>query len=291
MKKVFNVNKKSVSARSAKAGPEQIIRNFARKRKLTKATISTGNWSGYERIAQPGTITEVAALWHVPSIPYNPTDSTADVLIWIGIDVGNPQLIQIGTGADYLTSDGSPRYYAWYEILPTIPTVRILPTDQYPVRPDDEITGEIIQLTSTSMYMALNNYTQNWRFSLPAVDYTGPRQTADFIVERGLNSVTKQLYPLADYGQVTIRNCKINRRPARFNISEQVIMEQPAGHVISSPSAPMPPSASTFKVSQPSGSRSHRTRAVKMISTRIGNSTLSVPSFITKKKGSRKKPI
>ncbi|PFH93600.1 hypothetical protein COI81_01930 [Bacillus cereus] len=182
-----------------------------------------------------GSITFYAE-WIVPRIPSTPEDTTASVVVWIGIGGGGGgylrdqpairNVIQIGTGANYLLGD--PNYFAWWETY-GMPTdkgeANPIDSNQYPIYPGDKIEASINMQNSQGIWkMTLNNVTQKWPTAyVNTVNYTGDQTTAEFIVEapqikdNNGNLIPK---PLPNYGKVTFDNCRVNGQNANFDFGD-----------------------------------------------------------------------
>lgn len=191
----------------------------------------SSNWSGYLRTtSKSGTFQSASGSWYVPTIAPSPTG--AQVSIWIGIDIGLPNLIQAGIKARYTGT--RTVYNAWYEVLPTNPEEIPLPTSSYPVSAGDLITGLIENISPNRWQITLENATKNWSF-IKQVNYNGPGQTVEFIVERPGIPNTNKLHPLAHYGKVSMNPCFINARGANFVPSERVVMHDGANRIVTAP--------------------------------------------------------
>ena len=85
--------------------------------------------------ANAGTVTQAKGAWIVPAV--NCTVPNTDAAAWVGIDVGNPTIEQVGT--DSSCNQNTPDYYAWYEFYPANP-VHI---PNFPVQPGDVISASV----------------------------------------------------------------------------------------------------------------------------------------------------
>lgn len=179
------------------------------------------NWSGYVNAARKrNTFFSIYGEWTVPTISANPTDYTAAVSIWVGIDgffnsLGS--IIQVGITADYKTPDSTPGYFAWVEIgEPTSDNNKALDSSSYPVNPGDKMFGAILQLNGSLWILWLQNKSRKWD-SIGLVNYDGPGKAAEFIVEAPFYKPLDAQAPLADYGQVIFDNCSINGDTVNFS--------------------------------------------------------------------------
>ena len=201
----------------------QISANFSLTCSPSPTPLLQQNWSGYivgvqdtNGNWQSGAVNDIKGTWVVPTIQFC-TSSDAYSSTWIGIGGyqvnGGPffaPLVQIGTHQD--CNNGSPNYYAWWEVvgysLHSLEGQQIIPTSEFPVNPNDEITAEITYTGSGNYYIQMFNVSQNVSFS---VNWNAPldsQQTAEWIVEDPENGFG-DLYPLTDFGTVNFNNCYV----------------------------------------------------------------------------------
>ena len=108
----------AVAALAASGGTASSTRQFA----SNDGTQSvSANWSGYtlQDVNAAGLqFTSVTGTWKVPVTTCS-SGSTSSAAFWVGLGGSSDTatgLEQTGTGAD--CTNGTARYYAWYEILP-----------------------------------------------------------------------------------------------------------------------------------------------------------------------------
>jgi hypothetical protein len=78
--------------------------------------VTTVNWAGYATAGAPGAFRQVSASWSQPSVTCA-TGENSHASFWVGLDGYNSRTVeQIGTDSDCV--NGSPSYYAWYELYP-----------------------------------------------------------------------------------------------------------------------------------------------------------------------------
>ena len=106
------------------------------------------NWSGY---AIDGTnATDVVGSWTQPTA-FCSAGETSWSSPWVGIDGDNSSTVeQIGTDSD--CQNGSPVYYAWYEMYP-----KSLVTIPITVSPNESFTGEVTYTGSGSYTLTLSD--------------------------------------------------------------------------------------------------------------------------------------
>jgi hypothetical protein len=182
------------------------------------------NWAGYAMEAGP--YRSVSGQWTVPSVI--PSGRSSYSAQWVGIDgVSSAALIQAGTEANFV--DGTPRYSAWWEILPA-PAVTIRSLS---VRPGDVI---IVTISRVS--------TGRWRISLKdrrsgsfttVRGYAGPGASAEWIEEAPL--VGWRIPPLAPHAPVVFDNATVNGAAAQLSIVDAGAMLR-RGTLVDTPSAP-----------------------------------------------------
>jgi len=187
---------------------------------------SSSNWSGYAISGKKGAYSCISGEWIVPFIKPSrkPTYSSA----WIGIDgFRNSSLIQTGTGHEYV--NGSPRYYAWWEILPEAETVIPLP-----VTPGDHMQAVIQQINRTKWSITLRNLTQKWKFKT-VQKYSGPQTSAEWILEAP--QVDGEITRLARLSPTRFILCRVNGRNPKLKLLNGGIMIQD-NITVSYPSSP-----------------------------------------------------
>jgi hypothetical protein len=131
------------------------------------------NWSGY---AVSGTgATHVIGSWTQPRASCSPGEDSWSSP-WVGIDGYNSNTVeQIGTDTDCF--NGSPGYYAWYEMYP-----KRLVTIAIPVRPGDSFTGEVTY-SSGNFVLKLTNRTTGSVFKTTQAGKKVKRSSAEWVME------------------------------------------------------------------------------------------------------------
>jgi hypothetical protein len=172
---------------------------------------SSDNWSGYYVTSSQvmmGEVLDVAGCWTVPSVPTNAGNTFSSA--WIGIDgVTNEDLIQTGTEQAYY--DGSLYYLPWWEILPATQTT----ITAFTIAPGDLICASITAGYEFDYTITIQDVTTGGQYST-VQEYTGPRQTAEWIMERPEicenppSCTDTELSTLADYGQTTFDPVSVN---------------------------------------------------------------------------------
>jgi hypothetical protein len=144
------------------------------------------NWSGY---AVTGTgATHVIGSWTAQAVTCSAGENSWSSP-WVGIDGDNSNTVeQIGTDSD--CQNGTPVYYAWYEMYPKSPVTLSLA-----VRPGDSITGEVTYTPSGSFDLKLtNNTTKAPQFETTQSSKRAQRSSVEWIMEGPGNGL------LSDFG-------------------------------------------------------------------------------------------
>ena len=218
----------------------------------------SNNWSGYG--ISGGTYTVVQGTWVVPSVSYQSYSGAPKVeasSTWIGIggQDGDSTLIQTGT-MQVAVPNGEAEYFAWYEILPDT-EVPINPK-QYPVKPGDTITAAIRCTAACGSY-ALSTWvltvsnTNRWPkpYSI-TLQYASSLTSVEWIVEGpcidNCSSSEPSFAYLPNYGSTTFSAISVNNTNPNLSRSPNgIIMKDPSGKAMSSPSDPVGGNAFTVR--------------------------------------------
>jgi hypothetical protein len=163
----------------------------------------SANWSGYalQDVNAAGLqFTSVTGTWKVPVTTCTGV-STSSAAFWVGLGGASENaagLEQTGTGAD--CTNGAPRYYAWYEILPAAAVEVPLK-----VKPGDQITTSV-NVNGTTVLVQIKNRTRKTSFT-KALQVAAPDlSSAEWIAEAPsacTSSGRCTVLPLANFGSVT----------------------------------------------------------------------------------------
>lgn len=188
------------------------------------AGVVSSNWAGYAVTATttvpdpnvppptdgspPATITQAADFTSVTGTWIEPkatctrdSGSGAFSAVWVGLGGyvdGSRALEQIGTDAD-CGRDGTPRYYAWYELVPS-PSVPI----DLKIRPDDTITTSV-NVSATNVLLQIKDRTRRTSFTKSFTVAEPDLGSAEWIVEApsACNEAGNcRTLPLANFGSV-----------------------------------------------------------------------------------------
>jgi hypothetical protein len=146
---------------------------------------------------------------------------------WVGIDgYNNNDLIQTGTESDYY--NGSPHYYAWWEILPAAETK----ISSITVKPGDTVTASIDKVSASSWTITITDGSSSFTTTQT---YTGPQTSAEWIEEAP--TVGGRIAPLANYGGTMFDPGTVNGGNPNLTPSDGGVMVQKNVQV-STPSNP-----------------------------------------------------
>lgn len=160
---------------------------------------TSSNWSGYATTGT--TYTDVKGSWKQPSVTCR-AGETSYSSFWVGID-GDTTNTDEQTGTDADCANGSPRYYAWYEMYPKFPV-----NLTNPVSAGDNITAEVKVQADGSFLLTIGDTTKGWTFSTTQRSNKARLGSAEWIAEAPSGS--GGVLPLADFGSVGFSGCTAN---------------------------------------------------------------------------------
>jgi hypothetical protein len=169
----------------------------------------SSNWSGYTLTsADPATTTvfsDVTGSWVQPKVTCAVGRGDA-VAFWVGLggdDESSQALEQLGTAAECDGSSKTPRYSAWWEIIPA-PSSSV----RMKVNAGDRITAAVV-VDGARVTMSLKNDTRGTRFSRTMTVSPVDTSSAEWIVEApsNCNAVGMcRVVPLSRFRTVTFAN-------------------------------------------------------------------------------------
>ncbi|MGZ3674496.1 MAG: G1 family glutamic endopeptidase [Ktedonobacterales bacterium] len=160
---------------------------------------TSSNWSGYTTTGD--TYFDIRGSWTQPAVSCS-AGQTAYSSFWLGIDGYTTVTVeQIGTDADCI--NGTPTYYAWYEMYPKFPV-----NFSNPVRPGDHMHAEVKASDSRRFVLTIGDTTRGWSRSIIQRLRIAPLGSAEWIAEAP-SGATGAL-PLADFHTVRFTNCTAN---------------------------------------------------------------------------------
>ena len=172
--------------------PQHPIRDFVPNPGSLATSTTT---SGYAVTGSSFTLAEGS--WVVPAVDCTEVPNSQSSF-WVGLDglTGNPTLEQVGTESG--CSGTTARYYAWYEFLPDQKTSVKIKT--LTIKPNDKVAANVSFNNSTSQFtVTLTDGAQNYSCWYQLAEQAS-RSSAEWLAEDPVNSQTKTLYPLADFG-------------------------------------------------------------------------------------------
>jgi hypothetical protein len=177
----------------------------------------TGNWGGYVVVPVPdpttgetGTFSTVSGTWIQPaaSCGSRPVGTATSAAFWVGLG-GNSQssnaLEQIGTEVD-CTALGTPRYSAWYELVPALSRPVGLT-----VSPGDRLTASVT-VAGSRVTVTMRNLTRGTRFSRVLRAAAADTTSAEWIAEApsSCSSASNcRATPLTDFGTVAFTSASV----------------------------------------------------------------------------------
>ncbi len=169
-------------------------------RLVPSVTSTSTNWSGYAVSAKAGAVTAVSGTWVVPAATGAGTAYSSD---WVGIDGFNSSNVeQIGTDSDVY--NGTPQYYAWYEMYPTA-SVEI----PLAIHAGDTVTASVTY-GPAGFTLSLADVTTGKSYTTTKAAAGAQRSSAEWVVEAP--SSYSGILPLANFGTVTLTGAQATIR-------------------------------------------------------------------------------
>src|ERR1700754_486319 len=161
---------------------------------------TSANWAGYAATGQQ--FSKVSGTWVQPAASCD--SGTGDAAFWVGIGGATGESNareQPGTEVD-CSGDGTPKYSAWYELVPAAPV-----TVDLAVKPGDTISAAV-GVNGNQVSIAMTNKTTGKSFNKTLTMDTPATSPAEWIAEApsqcsGSATGQCQTLPLADFGTVT----------------------------------------------------------------------------------------
>ncbi|MGA9860181.1 MAG: G1 family glutamic endopeptidase [Solirubrobacteraceae bacterium] len=166
---------------------------------------SSGNWSGYAvgGSSSQTSFRRVSGSWIAPTASCSAGSGYSSFWVGLGGSGQSQALEQTGTEAD-CSSDGSPSYFAWYELVPSAP-VRVNMT----VNPGDHISSQVT-VSGTNVTVSLNDTTTGGSFEKTLTMSNPDVSSAEWIAEApsSCSGSLSNCSPLslADFNKVTFTN-------------------------------------------------------------------------------------
>ncbi len=214
------------SAPAAASSAARMLHSPVKNRVSHGRNSTSTNWSGYATTG--GRYTSVSGSWKQPSATCS-AGQTAYSSFWVGIDGDTTNTVeQTGTDAD--CSNGTPTYYAWYEMYPKFPV-----NLSNPVRPGDTITASVTTNGSGNFTLTISDSTQHWTFTTNQRSRKAKLGSAEWIAEAPSGS--GGVLPLANFGTVSFSSCTANGAAISSNPNvDEIVMVTSNGTVKAQPS-------------------------------------------------------
>jgi hypothetical protein len=194
----------------------------------------TLNWSGYA-VSGSAPYTSVSATWTQPAVNCAKTP-TAFSSFWVGLDgLKTPTVEQTGVEAGCF--EGTPIYFAWYELYPKGSGATPFPRKDV-VSPGDTFTATVTDLGKSKFRMTLSDATRGWSRTVTKADKKAELGSAEVIAEAPSRGT--EILPLADFGTVSFSGVSIDGTPLSGSTPglEPITMAS-SGHVTEAEPAPL----------------------------------------------------
>ena len=161
---------------------------------------TSSNWSGYA-VSGFGPYKSVSSTWRQPAVDCSKTP-TAWSAFWVGLDGDTTSTVeQTGTEAD--CSNGTPVYYAWYEMYPKYPV-----NYANQVSAGDTLSASVTYLESGYFKLTLSDVTRGWSQTTTQRLKSAKLGSAEAIAEAP--SGRGGILPLADFGKAAFGATTVN---------------------------------------------------------------------------------
>ena len=166
---------------------------------------SSGNWSGYVAGGSTGStsFSSVSGSWVAPVAKCASASGYAAFWVGLGGSGQSQSLEQAGTEAD-CASDGTAKYFAWYELVPSAP-VRLGLT----ITPGDQISSRV-SVSGTQVTIDMTDHTSGQSATKVLTMDNPDTSSAEWIAEAPSRCAAAasncQPLPLTDFGSVKFTN-------------------------------------------------------------------------------------
>jgi hypothetical protein len=199
--------------------PAGLIHGPARHlRRITYTTAYSTNWAGYAASGSAGDFSSVSANWSQPAVTCAPGETSYSAY-WVGLDGYNSKTVeQIGTASD--CQNGTPKYYAWYEMYPKFGAICSLK-----VSAGDAITASVsYDRGSAQMRLKLVDGSDTCTATAKATGSMA-RSSAEVIVEApSSNHGPGSTLDLADFGTVSFTGATVDGAKFAKSSPDEIIM-------------------------------------------------------------------
>jgi hypothetical protein len=179
---------------------------------------TSSNWSGFA-VQEPSLVkpasnvfNDAKGQWTITTVscPGGSQYSSA----WVGIDGYSSGSVE-QTGTDEDCSNGSPTYYAWYEVYPKASVV----ISGLAVHPGDNMSADVHYDGSGGFVLTITDTTTHQSFTTTQRAKRAQRSSAEWIVEAPSSG---GILPLADYGTISMTNNTATDNTHTGNIADPV---------------------------------------------------------------------
>ncbi len=182
--------------------------------------IRSDNYSGYAAQSigqpQPAHYRSASMSWAVPLVQCAAGETSASG-IWAGMTgiSDKSQLAQTGTASG--CQDGSPIYYAWWEMFPAPAHLITMP-----LQPGDQMTATV-NYQSGQFQLTLDNTSERGHFTTTQSGTDNDTFLAECIVEAP-SFTSSTLAPLSNFGSVSA-SCQANNQPIGVTGPQNVVYQ------------------------------------------------------------------
>jgi hypothetical protein len=201
------------------AAPAGLVHGTAHHvRRIANTTGYATNWAGYAATGAAGDFSNMSANWNQPAVTCA-SGETSYSSYWVGLDGYNSRTVeQIGTASD--CQNGTPSYYAWYEMYPKFGAVCSLT-----VSAGDAIAASVAyDGNSGQMTLKLVDDSNTCTTTAKATGSMS-RSSAEVIVEApSSNNGPGSTLGLADFGTINFNRATVDGAKFAKSSPDEIIM-------------------------------------------------------------------
>lgn len=162
--------------------------------------VASTNWSGY--MGTMGTYTSVSASWTQPAGTCSRGDQYA--AFWVGLDGYSSRTVE-QTGSEVDCIGRTARYYAWYQIRPSVSV-----NYSSPVKAGDHFNASVTYEGNNEFSLSIADTTEGWSHTAVRSLAGAARSTAEIIIEAPCCTSGGGILPLADFGTMSFTGSDAN---------------------------------------------------------------------------------
>ena len=197
------------------------------------------NWAGYAvetsfTDPEKNSMDAVEAMWNVPLVDCSLSPDNYASAFWVGIDgFSSLSVEQIGTDSDCI--QGSPSYYAWYEMYPKDSV-----TLDITMKPGDEVHARVEYTGNNKFQFTIRNAANGERDSITDTSTVADRSSAEWIAEAPV--FRHRILLLSDFGPVYFLNASVTVKGVTGPITstrwayQPIVMKSRGGGMKATPS-------------------------------------------------------